>query len=85
VSGSIRATLQTPTTAVDKTFTMDPGATTQRLELSNAELRTILGRSSATLVVGGALSAPSGVAVIRPDQAITIGSRVEVNLTPTEQ
>jgi hypothetical protein len=64
---------------------MDPGATTQRVELTNAELRSILGQPSATLVVSGALTAPSGVAVIRPRQAITIGSRVEVDLTPTEQ
>jgi hypothetical protein len=85
VSGSIRATLRTPTTTVEKTFTMDAGATAQRLELTNAELRTILGQPSATLVVSGAVSAPSGVAVIRPGQAITIGSRVEVDLTPTEQ
>ena len=85
VGGSIQATLQTPTTTVVKTFTVEPGAATQRLELTNAELRSILGQPSATLVVSGALSAPSGVAVIRPRQAISIGSRVEVALTPTEQ
>jgi hypothetical protein len=85
VSGSIRATLQTPTTAVDRTLTVNPGATTQRLELTDAELGTILGQPSATLVVSGVLSAPSDVAVIRPRQAITIHGRVEVDLSSAEQ
>lgn len=83
-AGPLALRLVTPTRTIDRSIDLQPGTTETRVELSGEEIRSILGSSSTTLSVTGALSGAGGVLTARPDQVVAVESRLELVLVPVE-
>jgi hypothetical protein len=64
---------------VTKPLNVQPGQSTQRIEFTEAELQSLLGHN-VRLQITGPVSAPSGTVTIRPNQTLTIDTRLELTL-----
>jgi hypothetical protein len=80
VTGTLTLTLTAPGGAITRPVALQAGSSTARVELSEAELGAILGRSPVSLSATGSVSAPVGGATVRPSQGVEIASRLELTI-----
>jgi hypothetical protein len=69
---------------ITKPVAVRAGATTERVELTQAELRSILGRPGVVLSASGSLSSASPV-LVTPTQTVSITTKLELVLGAKEQ
>jgi hypothetical protein len=81
VSGVMQLRLHAPSSGADiqRTVQVQPALTTQRIELTEAEIRSLLGHS-VTATVTGPVSAPGGAITVRPDQQLVLTPRLDLFL-----
>jgi hypothetical protein len=81
VSGVMQLRLHAPASGADiqRTVQFLPALTTQRIELTEAELKSLLGHS-VTATVTGPVTAPGGTITVRPDQQLVLMPRLDVIL-----
>ena len=80
VAGGLTLTITAPNAVINKTFALRTGAFTARVELSESELRAILGRSPVHLSASGTVSAPEAGTTVKPSQSVAIDSRLELTI-----
>jgi hypothetical protein len=64
---------------IRRTVQVQPDRTTQRIELTQAEIQSLLGHT-VTATVTGPVSAPGGTITVRPDQQLVLTPRLDVFL-----
>jgi hypothetical protein len=79
VTGTLQLQLIGGGGTVTKPLNVQLGQSTQRIEFSQAELQTLLGHN-VRLQISGPVSAPTGTVTIRPNQTLTINTRLELTL-----
>jgi hypothetical protein len=84
VTGSLTLTITAPGTTITRPLTLKSGASTERVELSESELASILGRSPVRLSASGSVSAPAAGATVTPSGSVVIESRLELTIGPKE-
>jgi hypothetical protein len=84
VSGTLDVSITAPGVSIRKPIQAGPGTTQGRIELTRAELRSILGRPDVRLSATGTVSAPQGTISVRPSQALRIRTRLELVLGTEE-
>ncbi|MEX0912625.1 MAG: hypothetical protein WD031_04265, partial [Gemmatimonadota bacterium] len=85
VSGSLQVRISAPgAAAIVKTLQIPAGVSSQRVEFSGSELRSILGEPGVTMNVEGGVSSPTAGTAVRPNHAITIDGQLELTVGPKE-
>jgi hypothetical protein len=84
VSGTFRLSITAPGVDIRRNIELTPGETTQRIALSGAELRSLLGQSGVTFQGSGTVSSPPGGVTVRPADTIEIGTRLELTIGSRE-
>jgi hypothetical protein len=81
VTGTLELRLQAVTSGADirKPVPVGPGSTTQRVELTGSELKSLLGHA-VVVTVTGPISQQSGPVTVRPDQALTLSPHLDLFL-----
>lgn len=85
VAGDLTLTLTAPGVTITKPVALQAGSSTSRVELSESELGSILGRSPVRLGVSGSVSAPASGATVQPAQGVEIASRLEFTIGAKEE
>lgn len=85
VTGQLELMIESPTITIRRPLTLRTGESTERVELSESELGSILGESPVRLSIAGAVSAtgPGGISV-SPNQSVVVDSRLELTIGPKE-
>ena len=73
----------TPAVVSNKTVPVAAGATTRRIEFTQAELRQLLGRS-VLMNISGPVTAPAGGITVTPNQFVDVSIRLDVVITTAD-
>ena len=84
VTGNLALTITAPGTTINRQLALKTGDFTARIELSESDLSSILGRSPVRLSATGSVSGPAGGVTVKPSQNVDIDSRLELTIGPKE-
>ena len=73
----------TPAVVSNKTVPVAAGATTRRIEFTQAELRQLLGRS-VLMNISGPVTSPTGGITVTPNQFVDVSIRLDVVMTTAD-
>lgn len=85
VGGTLVLNITTPSGPIRKQIELKTGESAVRVAFTGAEIRSMLGTSGVFLNATGTVSSPAGSTVVRPNQSVSIRSRLELTVGPNEE
>jgi hypothetical protein len=84
IEGTLELRISSPAAQIVKPLEITPGSSSSRIELTGAEMKSILGQSDVQLSISGLASSPSEGTAVEPTHEIGLGMRLELVISTRE-